>query len=406
MYHLITNSFLLKRSYCLIILFFLVSESYGQRDYKEGFIISHSYDTVRGYIDLRSDYKNSKECVFTKNPKQDPTIYLPGEIKAYRVNNSKYYVSKILPSGDPYFMEFVVNGIVDLFYLKNNDNTQIFIEKEGELIQLTNEESLKSDKDGNKYSHYNQLYKGTLTYLFQEAPQLFDDIDRTTFSVKSIAKVTKQYHNAVCSDYECIDYTKQLKANINVELTAGYFYHQMGLNSSSDLASSGSIQIGANARIYPGKVHYLWNLTAGILIRKYRFSDTFKHGWGTNALIDHRYHKVQAEYFSLSIPLMVNYSFPAKKLQPYISAGLINTFIFNPEINISSVSNLPAGPVFEKFRNYQYGLRSGAGVRLLRNSGYYFAEVQGEYRVPLANTNNFLDHHFIRGLEFSVGYGF
>ena len=105
-----------------ISLLAISSISYGQRDYKPGYIITNKNDTVHGFINLKSNYQNSRQCEFKRNIDQEPDTYLPFDIKGYRVENSKFYVSKEVPLNDTtekVFLEYLVEGIVNLYYLKD-----------------------------------------------------------------------------------------------------------------------------------------------------------------------------------------------------------------------------------------------------------------------------------------------
>jgi len=66
------------------------------------------------------------------------------------------------------FLEFLVDGIVDLYFLKDGDGDQYFIEKDDLLVELSNDEVEFFNKYGTLHKSNSNQYRGVLTYLFQE----------------------------------------------------------------------------------------------------------------------------------------------------------------------------------------------------------------------------------------------
>jgi hypothetical protein len=203
---------LFKVNLCFIFLLCL-SDLKGQTDFRPGYVITNENDTLHGLIDYRGDTRNSKICVFKENATSASSEYLPGQIKAYRFSGSKYYVSKnILANGTKkdFFLEFLVNGIADLYYYRDVNNPHYFIEKrDGQLFELNNTEELIK-KDDIEYFRQKKEYIGLLKYAFADCPQLFEKINNTVLDTKSLVNITKKYHNYVCDDEKCIIYEKQL----------------------------------------------------------------------------------------------------------------------------------------------------------------------------------------------------
>jgi hypothetical protein len=205
---------LLIRLNLLFLALFLAAAVQAQTDYRPGIVITLNNDTLHGFIDYRGDARNSRVCNFRENTGSEAKSYLPTEIKGYRYNESKYYVSKkIVYNGQEstLFLEFLVNGKADLFYFKEDDNSNhFFIEKaNGQIFELTNvEETIK--QGGRTFSHERKEYIGLLKYAFADCPQLFSSINQTTLEAKPLIKLTKRYHDYVCDSARCIIYEKQM----------------------------------------------------------------------------------------------------------------------------------------------------------------------------------------------------
>ncbi len=185
---------------------------FSQSDFRNAYILQLNGDTLYGLVDYRGDIRNSKQCVFKSNLQATARIYEANEIRAYRFSDSKYYVSKrIMIEDEPeyVFLEFLVNGVVDLFYNRDTEGDHYWLEsEEGELFELTNEQIAvyvpgfgKSQRDSNKHI-------GLLKTTFADCNEIQDDLNYARLNHKSLMKLTKQYHDFVCTDEQCVIYEK------------------------------------------------------------------------------------------------------------------------------------------------------------------------------------------------------
>jgi hypothetical protein len=194
---------------------------FGQWNLKPGFVVLPNHDTLKGAINLSTNYKNSRQCEFKGEGETRSRIFSPDELKSYVIHDIKNYVSReIQLSGQNkrVFLEYLVDGSVDLFYLNDGLSEYFFIEKENKLFELSNNEknitlySNSADEPEEKsYSKDSNQYKGMLIYLFQESPEVVQKINSAGFTVKSLTKLTVEYNRQVCKDCVCIDYTKSSK---------------------------------------------------------------------------------------------------------------------------------------------------------------------------------------------------
>ena len=191
----------------LLILTWYFAICNGQGSYNPGYIITNNSDTVRGLIKQQSNYQNSINCNFREEKNQSAKNFSPGEIKGYRIENSKYYVSKdiVIDSlKQKKFLEYLVKGIVDLFYYKDVGKEYYFVQKNTLLMLLSNdvsivtveENGLNGEYEKSYYKNSNQ-YKRILQYLFKESPEVLKEIPNTAFDYRPLIKITKDYHNSV-----------------------------------------------------------------------------------------------------------------------------------------------------------------------------------------------------------------
>lgn len=210
----IRSSSILQILFCLFIL--IPISVYSQHTYKEGFIISNEGDTIQGYIYSKGDVSLSKECRFKSNVKEDPLYYEPFSIKSFRFNNSgRYYISKLVEIEGrffPMFVEYVLDGVVDLYYYKDKRSEHYLIDRNlanQTLIELSNAEK-ELIVQGKTYDRNTNRYIGVLKAGFSDTPELYPAIQNSVFHRNSFIDISKQYHELVCKEgEECIVYEKE-----------------------------------------------------------------------------------------------------------------------------------------------------------------------------------------------------
>jgi hypothetical protein len=77
-------------------------------------------------------------------------VYLPEDIDAYRITNSKYFVSKKVTINGietNVFLECLISGVATIYYTSWKQKDVFFLEKDGALTQLNNDQ-VKITGDG------------------------------------------------------------------------------------------------------------------------------------------------------------------------------------------------------------------------------------------------------------------
>jgi len=386
---------------------------YGQKDFKPGYLVTTSEDTLYGMINVISNSQNGKNCEFILGTDQVHKGFSPYEIKAYRTED-KYYVSRDITidnKKEKIFLEFLVDGIVDLYYLKDGVNEYYFIERDTALIPLSNNE-IEYIREGDglrtndkKYQGNSNHYKGTLTYVFQDSPGINRKISATPFEYRSLINLTKDYHYSVCTDYDCIDYTRSTKRIVYLEPSVGMISTWMSLKTSDDHAHNLRPSFGIMMRIKPLKSLTSWNFLMGL-----NLSDNDLEGDFENDLYYYSstktYHLVM-KYGVLRIPFSVEYTMSKGKFQPYVALTYNNIFLLNAEYAAYKVVNDRYFLDLVTLQKYQMGFALGVGLKYnVKNESYFFLKNEFEYRLPSNNMQHVLDYCKYKSLMVNIGYGF
>jgi len=308
----------------LFLILFCVYDLKCQTNFRPGYVITNENDTVHGLIDYRGDARNSRKCDFMDKESSIVKEFMPLSIKGYRFDDGKFYISKSIKSDGKeiqVFLEFLVNGISDLYYYSDGIKLHYFIEKvDGQLFELTNDQKILG-KDGAKYIHSNNRYIGLLKYAFADCQQIFPLINKAKLEDKSLIEITKKYHEYVCKDDQCIIYEKQLPA---VRLTFATF---ISMNASFLKFNNNQLYeaIHFNPPVYP-MIGFLLNTSLPKANDKLsfqvsgEFGKNYFYGTGFNPLND-AFEEVHLHTSILKVKGGLKYTYPKGKIRPTLMLG-------------------------------------------------------------------------------------
>jgi hypothetical protein len=220
----------------MLILFTL--EIKAQPDFKSGYIVLKSGDTLKGTIDYKGNMQMGSECKFKPVNKDSIFKYRPNDLIEYRFNDSKFFISRYIKNGNDsinVFLEFLFKGRLNIFRYRNSLGDHYYIEKKDyDLIELPYDEGIRYQGD-TAYFYESKTHNGLLFYYLQDAPSLQSQI----IAIKkpdqnSLIRLANKYQSIVCKDEKCIIYEKQLPSfKIYVEGLGGiaHFYKYQYYNS-------------------------------------------------------------------------------------------------------------------------------------------------------------------------------
>lgn len=285
-------------TFSLLVSTFLLS---AQTDFRPGYIIKKSGDTIYGDIDYRGDILMSSVCKF-KDANQNIIKYSPDDILGYRFIKDKYYVSREINS-KKVFLEYLIKGKINIYYMRDDARDHYFIEKQNQkLLELPYEEGTRYI-DNKEVFYESKQHIGLLIFYMKDAPELRSQIESIGEpNRENLIKLAEGYNNAIC-DEKCIIYQKKLPSfKIYPEIITGTIkYYNVG---------------GLNDKFYfhPGIIVHIWMpnsneklyFRTGVLLSQLELKDE------------------KINYYK--IPVQFEYIYPKGFLRPRIAYG-INFYI-------------------------------------------------------------------------------
>jgi hypothetical protein len=166
--------------------------------------------------------------------------FIPYDLSAYRFVNGKYFESREL-NGQKVFLEFLIKGKVNVYYLRDKDGDHYYLDKEGvPLSKIEYEEGIKHVDDRQVF-YQSKRHIGMLSYYMQDATGLQSRIQSMGKPEhRNLIKLAEDYHYAVCEGEKCIVYEKPnpfISANVEALVGVVNFENVDGLNDKFYLLS-------------------------------------------------------------------------------------------------------------------------------------------------------------------------
>ncbi len=355
---------------CLFLVFF-IQISYAQ--YKEGYIITNNNDTISGFINYEGPAQNAFNCDFRKSENAATESYAPGEIKAFRFIDSKYFASDeimIKETLTPVFLEWLIMGEANvLSFTPANLKIRYFLKlDDGSLEELKNSAISKNASSGT-YEINRKEYIGQLKYQFNDEPSLYNQIENSSLTAKSLIKISKKYHDLKCPDEECLIFEdKNRKTSLYIGPTLSFIASKCDLNKDIEgdfslvtgLGYGVTLKIG-NSPILPPKISFLLGVTFYDLLYEYD-GDFFYY------VDDYRVASVKY----IRIPASISYKVFNKPSSPYINAGATVNFRYDykfyDEMLVRRLYGQSLDPV--SMSKIQAGFNVGLGYEININSKF------------------------------------
>lgn len=303
----------------------------AQNNYKQGYLITNENDTIRGVINLRTDKKNANSCDFKETEADKSKIYFPGEIAGYRfIDEGRYYVTKDIKIDSiprKVFMEYLLQGTMNLYFYADDLEYYFFEDEKGKQTYITKKPDDKTRDRGD------EKYKGIMFYLFKDTYPVAQEAYKTPFNRESIKKLTKKYHEEMCTSGEqCIEFEAKkekkfiaLKYSIYAGLgfqTYSFYDERLALVNPFKYISP---TIGGQVNFFFPKqsesLSLLVDLSLGSL--------TAEKEHHLNSALYLYETKYNFKALILTGRLGVKYVYPRGKFSPAVEGGLIFASLFN-----------------------------------------------------------------------------
>lgn len=352
----------------------IVFPSLAQTNYKTGYIITNTNDTILGQIDYRTDEMNASMCRFKFQKETSDSIYYPGDIAGYRFTpDGKYYVSHAVTVDDEtetVFLEYLVKGMVNLYFCNIKGQKYYFFEKGGELTQF----SKKSDFIEDMRLVSDNKYKNMLRYYFKDYPSIMNNAGNTYFNQKSFINLAKQYHDETCTTGEsCLIYVNKkpdeslnsfkFSAYAGIQKNAYTITKDYLLTKGGELETTSPV-IGGKLNIYYPRWSKSLSLQMDMSLSQINYKKKTAYE-NSSTTVDYDF-----KTMVLSGKLGPEYKFLLKQFEPRLGAGFVYNHLFSEKGTYIYSSSNSDRPMEHKYRKGFAGYFVNVGLGYVLNNGH------------------------------------
>lgn len=386
----------------LSALVFSFLTGFSQSKFKPGYIIKNSGDTINGFLESRNLKAMGISCRFKLNNKAKISSYSAKDINGYRFNEGKFYVSKSIYNDSVVqyvFLEYLVNGIADLYYFKDKSGDRFFIQNDNDNLLELKDSKVEIVINNQHYKKANKEYIGVLLNVFKDCPEIKTNIFESQLFPESMINLTKDYHNYICKDYKCITYDRDVKSKVSLGITFGVVYSKILFN----------VKDYRFKFIEDEEFQLRPSYNFGLLLSR---SDIFgiNENLTFNFQAAYSQNNFESENFKIKqqtiyLPIYFTYHFPTGSLNPIMNFGFSNTFFLNSDVEHSNSQDREE---FQKaIGNYQLSGLLGIGIQYRKNRISYFLFSNYEIGSGIIKagfyTNNFITSE-TRGIGLTLGF--
>jgi len=356
-----------KIIHCCLYIIIPVTSILAQSNYKEGYIITTDKDTVNGLLDFRTDYTNSFVCKFKENEKATEKIYYPNDIDGFRfLNEGKYYVSRTVEIDSlqkTVFLEFLVQGLLNLYYFPEGNGYYFFESQNGEMISITKKP--EGIIDNSRITTDNK-YKGIISYVFRDDLPLATQTSHIGFDRRSLIRYTNEYHNDMCESGEkCIifenDYKKKF-TKFDFSAYSGFEFNNVEIkNVNLSKMLSFSPVIGAGLNICSPRLIKSVSMKFDASLSKIAGACDYSDGL---SYFQYSFSGMKSNYF-----IGLEYIYHKGKIRPAFSTGFTYCYLFDLNFMFKQNYQISGNNIY--FNNTSPGIKTELGMDYQVKSNRY-----------------------------------
>jgi hypothetical protein len=369
--------------------------SFSQEKSRPGYIIQTGGDTLRGFVDWREGMRVSKACHFTADPKQNPAVFGPMDVKGYGLVNGKAFQSARITEKDGaakvVFLEVKVAGEVSLY---KHDHS-FFVQKAGDSLKMISNDKSEKLMNGKLVMRYSNQHIAVLSTMLFDCVALRERTLNVPFVERHITDLIVDYN--ICRGAKSVAPNSSkpwVKAMLG--LTAGLHMSalevQSGAFSNAHLSGNYDLTktpfVGVSFDVLSPRLSERLSFHGSLLYMRptYRLDKIMRFSLSTHT------NEVRIVSNQLKIPVGMRYTFAGEKVAPYFNFGISATLNFGFSSTwqqhikyTTSAEDNRYTDVWE-MRTSQLGYWGGLGVVVALNKKLgAFIEVRYEQTESLGN---------------------
>ncbi|ALD20268.1 outer membrane beta-barrel protein [Hymenobacter sp. DG25A] len=364
----------MKKQVLFLLLLISSRAAVAQSDFRPGYVLPLSGDTLRGEVDYRSEERNARLCRFRVN--SEVTEYKPEQLRGYGFAAEKQYQTRQLSGLPPVkaFLRAIVLGKVSLFQLTTADGKQaLYASKEDNVLQAL----VQRDTTVSRYNQATSqnsnvverayLFRNVLWSMMADCPSIQTTLPRIELKESQLIKAVHAY-NVCAGSSQYIESPQKtvIKYSILGGARTSTVYYAPRVDKAERMESQMMPTFGVGLALAPRS----FNPKLTLHFQGFYVQQLFEKQFINNAT-DGIYageptqREVHIKISSVRVPAILRYTFAKGFIRPYMQGGAM--FSVNVGSEAWSISNPVRNPDVKyrdeiEIRPYNFGALLGAGV--------------------------------------------
>ncbi|MCB2406843.1 outer membrane beta-barrel protein [Hymenobacter lucidus] len=321
----------MKKSVLFIGLLFSSSAAFAQANFRPGYILPLTGDTVRGSIDYQGELRNSLLCRFRPTAEAAVVEYQPAQLRGYGFSTGRDLQSRQLPgtAAKQAFLQTLVLGKASLYHSINDKDKDLYYAgagTTGPLEALIQQDSTQSGNDAQRYTTLQQVrtypFRNVLWKLMADCPSVQAKLVRLELKEAALIKTFEAY-NACGADGKPQYVVKKQTSKLRFAALGGMQQSSLTYVNKGDHQVKSSLQpvLGIGLALQPGRFNPRLSLQVQALYLQQTFNDkiqTLGDGLYANEYVTR---EINVSITSVRVPAMLRYTFLTTGIQPYLQGG-------------------------------------------------------------------------------------
>jgi hypothetical protein len=358
----------------------------AQSDFRPGFVVQPSGDTLRGQVDYRGSQRSARICRFRPSETASATEFTPAQLRSYGFQSGRAYEARPLDSlgTSPVFLERLVLGKASLYYLLDGNSAEHFYLRKNaetsatELVRIIETVSrVATDGVERKYKQEKALYRGTLAKSFSDCPSVQLLIGKVPFTADGLTDIVQRYNR--CG----MPADAPIAKAIGRQASSGSFGVMLG-GGQTQLTVEGPISLSSGSKFTSMQpvagVFYMLTLpklSEKLALRVealYESANYEKEYTSTLGAMLSFTQQARIDFSYVRVPLLLRYTFPGRTVRLFAQAGMVNAFATNAKIVTRQSDRFSGSTEFgpwkevitndNSVRKYEQGLVGSIGLHL------------------------------------------
>ncbi|SNR41194.1 porin family protein [Hymenobacter mucosus] len=298
-----------------------------QTNFKPGYVLPLSGDTLRGQVDSRGERRNATVCRFRPSSDAAVTEYTPAQLRGYGFTSGREYQSQTLPTAGKtqVFVQALVVGKTSLYRYADQDDTEFYYAQAAPgtaLLPLVQSDTTVVEYNQQTHAETKTRtrvypFRNVLWTIMADCPAVQTTLTRTELAESQLVKVFSAYN--VCKGGEQ-RVTQRPKTRLRFAVLGGGYQADVDFNGNieKELHSSMRPSYGIGIQLHPGSFNQHLSIVAQAIYVEQEYSAAYT---GTGSLGSGYERTLQVNLSSVRVPLLLRYSLTRGPVRPYIQGG-------------------------------------------------------------------------------------